>query len=88
MDVLVAICGPCFAFTFALYRIVLWWKVVYRLWSDAKFVQEKGLVQLMRPGKTYVLRMFLALSVPMGLLQLYWFRSIVERVVTSVSGAS
>ena len=88
MDRWVAICGLCFALTFAMYRVVLWWKVVFQLWSDAMFVQKNGLVHLMRPGKTYVLRMFLALSVPMGLLQLYWFRRIMEEVVTAVAGES
>ncbi|KAI2510917.1 TLC domain-containing protein [Fragilaria crotonensis] len=72
MDVWVAICGPCFALTFTVYRVVLWWKVVSQLWSDASYVLKKGLMHTLRPGKTYVLYLLLALSIPMGLLQLYW----------------
>jgi hypothetical protein len=88
MDVWVAICGPCFALTFTLYRVVLWWKVVSQLWSDASYVLKKGLMHTLRPGKTYVLYLLLALSIPMGLLQIYWLRTIAMAFVEAFSGKS
>ena len=86
MDVWVAICGPCFALTFTVYRVVLWWKVVAQLWSDATYVLKKGLIHTLRPGKTYVLYLLLALSIPMGLLQLYWLRAIADALAEAFLG--
>jgi hypothetical protein len=85
-DMWVGICGPMFALSFFIYRVVLWWKIVYQLWNDVAYALESGLAEKMRPGKAHVLHLFKWFSIPMGLLQLYWFQIIVSEVVKVVSG--
>lgn len=85
-DMWVGLCGPCFVVTFFIYRVLLWWKVLYQLWSDTAYVLKKGLAEKLRPGKAYVLYLFMTVSIPMGLLQLYWFHIIVNEVIKVLSG--
>lgn len=84
------ICGPLFVVTFFYYRVVLWWTVNWRLWNDAKCVLQNGMAEKLRPGKSFVLYLFLAMNVPLSILQLYWFWLIVQesyQVIASVVSA-
>ncbi len=74
------VCGPMFALTFFIYRIVLWWKVSYQLWSDAIYVIQSGIAEKLRPGKSFVLYIFLGLNFILTFLQIYWFTLILEEV--------
>lgn len=85
-DTAVAVSGPLFAVTFALYRVVLWWQVSYLLFKDCYHVVSTGISNQLRPGKNYVLYVFLVLNVPLGFLQLYWFSIIMGEVVKAISG--
>jgi hypothetical protein len=71
------ICGPCFAVTFFYYRVILWWPESLRLFRDVRQIVKSGDVERIRPGTTWVLYLFLALNLPLGLLQLYWSTIIV-----------
>lgn len=84
-DAWVGLCGPCFVVTFFIYRVLLWWKFLYQLWSDVSYVLKRGLAEKLRPGKAYVLYLFVAVGIPMGLLQLYWFQIIVNEVIKVLS---
>jgi hypothetical protein len=73
------ITGPGFVLSFVLYRVLYWWPVSYQLFHDVYSVtiltdQAKRL----RPGKTWVLYIYLLLNLPLGLLQLYWLSVIRE----------
>lgn len=79
------LCGPLFVVTFIYYRVFLWWKVNFLLWSDARQVIASGMAEKLRPGKSFVLYLFLAINVPLSILQVYWFWLIVgesSKVVT------
>lgn len=80
-DVLIGIAGPCFLISFALVRVILWWKVSYLLWKDCYHVVIKGIAEQLRPGKSKVLYVFLGLNIPLSLLQLYWFTIIIEEAM-------
>lgn len=80
------ICGPLFVVTFFYYRVVLWWKVNALLWSDAISVIQSGMAEKLRPGKSFVLYIFLAFNVPLSILQLYWFWLIVGESAKVVAG--
>ena len=77
---LVDISGPLFAVSFFYYRVVLWWKVSYRLWADAYHVLTKGIAEKYRPGKVYALYLILVINAVLGILQLYWFSLILKEV--------
>lgn len=74
------VCGPLFVVTFFYYRVFLWWKVSYLLWSDALTVLRNGVAEKLRPGRSYVLYIFLTLNPILGVLQLYWFGIILNEV--------
>ena len=84
--IIVAICGPLFALTFTIYRVIVWWQVSYLLFTDCYHVVSTGISNQLRPGKNYVLYVFLVLNVPLGFLQLYWFTKIMEEVMKIVGG--
>ena len=70
----VAICQPAFLITFGLYRILLWWKVSYLLWTDVLQSTRTGKAEELRPGKSFVLKyIYLPFNILLGLLQLNWF---------------
>ena len=71
-DLLVKVCGPCFAVTFYVYRVFLWAKVGYRLLSDSRHVLKTGMANKLRPGKVYVIYLFLISCLLLFFLQLYW----------------
>ena len=75
-----AVCGPLFAVAFVWYRVIVWWKVSFLLWTDALHVIRTGIANKMRPGRSYVLYIFLILNLPLGVLQLYWFGLILVEV--------
>jgi len=72
--------APLFAATFLYYRVVLWWPESYRLWSDVRHVVRIGRAGQLRPGASWVLYLFLALNLPLGLMQLYWSSMILAEV--------
>ena len=86
-DTLLAVSGPLFAVTFTLYRVVLWWQVSLLLWQDCYHVVTKGISNKLRPGKNFVLYIFLFLNIPLGFLQLYWFTLILGEVQKVLAAA-
>jgi TLC domain len=69
----IVLCQGSFVLLFLAYRVVGWWIVSYRLWKDALYVQQKGLANKYRPGKSWFLYIFLFMDAALGALQLYWF---------------
>jgi hypothetical protein len=70
------VAGPLFAFPFLYYRILVWWPCSYQLWTDVYQVVSSGQSQRLRPGYTWVLYLLCAINLPLGLLQLYWSKTI------------
>uniref|UniRef100_A0A7S2MPD5 TLC domain-containing protein n=1 Tax=Helicotheca tamesis TaxID=374047 RepID=A0A7S2MPD5_9STRA len=70
------ICQVCFAIAFLVYRIILWFKVTIRLWSDGLSALKDGTAEKYRPGKSYVLVTFLLVNALLGALQVLWFTEI------------
>jgi hypothetical protein len=85
-DLFVGICGPFFVITFFYYRVLLWWKVSYLLWSDALHVIRSGVAEKLRPGKSFVLYIFLTINIILGVLQLYWFGIIMDETAKVIRG--
>lgn len=85
-DTVVAVCGPLFAVSFTIYRVVIWWKVSFQLWQDCYHVVSTGISNQLRPGKNYVLYIFLFLNVLLGFLQLYWFSIILGEAQKLLAG--
>lgn len=85
-DTVVAASGPLFAVCFAIYRVILWWKVSIQLFQDCYSVISRGVAEKLRPGKTYVLYVFLVLNIPLGFLQLYWFTIILGEAKKLLDG--
>lgn len=78
-DLLVGVvCGPLFAICFVYYRVFLWWPISWRLFRDAWVVMKSGQVSELRPGKEWVLVLFLIMNLPLGILQLYWLTIILD----------
>lgn len=76
------VCGPMFVICFLYYRVLLWWPVSYQLWCDVRSVIANGQAEKIRGrGANWVLFVFLALNLPLGVLQLYWVTIIAEEVV-------
>ena len=72
------VCGPLFAICFVYYRVLLWWPISWRLFCDAWNVLKSGQASQLRPGKEWVLYIFLAMNLPLGVLQLYWLTIILD----------
>jgi len=72
------ITGPLFVVTFIYYRVILWWPCSMQLLKDVREVTSTGKAAEVRPGRTWILYMWLTLNFPLGLLQLYWLTLIVE----------
>ena len=66
-------CQASFVLLFLGYRVIGWWAVGYQLWSDALYMVRKGTAEDYRPGRSWFLYFSLAMSIALGLLQLYWF---------------
>mmetsp|Transcript_13760 Transcript_13760/g.27888 ORF Transcript_13760/g.27888 Transcript_13760/m.27888 type:complete len:295 (-) Transcript_13760:205-1089(-) len=79
-------CQAIFTLTFFIYRVIGWWYVSIRLWKDAYYVFNNGLAERLRPGKSYVLYMFLAADIILGTLQVFWFGQILQKVAEVLSG--
>jgi len=75
-----AVIGPAFVITFFVYRVIVWWKVSFQLWSDALHVLRTGKSHKYRNGKSYVLYVYLISNVLLGILQLYWLSLIIVEV--------
>jgi hypothetical protein len=75
------VCGPLFVVSFLCYRVALWWPESYRLLQDVRTVLGNGQARQLRgPGAKWVLLLFLACNLPLGLLQLYWTTIIAQEV--------
>lgn len=70
--------GPLFVVSFIYYRVILWWPVSKQLFDDVRAVTASGQAENLRPGRTWILYMWVIFNFPMGLLQLYWVTLIVE----------
>jgi hypothetical protein len=70
---IITLCQVSFTFTFLYYRVIGWWSVSFRLWSDVFVVAKKGAIERYRPGKAWFLYGFLVMDLLLGLLQIYWF---------------
>lgn len=81
LRMVVALCGPLFAISFFAYRVFLWWKVSFLLWSDCFKVINNGMAEKLRPGKTYILYIYLVSNILLGGLQLYWSHIILYEVL-------
>jgi hypothetical protein len=86
------LCQAAFAFSFLYYRIIGWWMVSFRLWSDVAHVCQKNAsgscsAEEYRPGKIWwFLYVFLAMDTMLGILQVYWFGiGIVPKVIEILS---
>jgi hypothetical protein len=71
-----AISGPLFAITFTYYRVILWWQVGFQMFRDIFHILKNGEARKQRPGRNHVLYVMMVLNFLLGLLQLYWFRTI------------
>jgi len=79
--------GPLFAGTFIYYRVILWWPTSWQLAQDVAEVVSTSRTgdtnsksNQVRPGRNWILYLWLVLNVPMGLLQLYWMSLILDEV--------
>lgn len=70
---IITFCQVAFTFSFLYYRVIGWWQVSFRLWSDVFAVAKKGVIEDYRPGKAWFLYGFLAMDFMLGSLQVYWF---------------
>ena len=68
-----AIAGPLFAVAFFYYRILLWWKVSYLMWTDCMTCLHNGMANKLRPGRNHVIYTMMVSNLGLGLLQIYWF---------------
>ena len=71
-----AISGPLFAIAFTYYRVFLWWPAGYQMFQDIFHVIKNGEANKQRPGRNHVLYVMMLLNCLLGLLQLFWFRTI------------
>jgi len=78
--------GPAFAVTFTYYRVILWWPISYQLFQDVRAVIRSEQAAKLRPGKAWVLYIFLALNLPLGILQLYWVTLILDGAKKILTG--
>jgi TLC domain len=82
--------GPIFVAAFFYYRVYLWWIVSYQLYRDIMTITQstsstKSILETERPlpndPPKWVLFSFLAINLPLGILQLYWFGIILVELV-------
>ena len=66
-------CQASFVLLFLAYRVIGWWVVGFQLWSDVLYIVRKGTAEDYRPGRSWFLIFTLAMSIALGILQLYWF---------------
>lgn len=84
LDVFVFACGALFAVTFFFFRVICWIQLSFPLWKDVLHVTRTGSVEKYRPGKARFLYFFLILDVLLGVLQLYWFGEIAQKVAEAL----
>jgi hypothetical protein len=77
--------GPLFVVAFIYYRVVLWWRVTFQFSQDVQHVVSTGTAERLRPGQTWTLYLLLILTVPMGVLQLYWLTLIGKEVQATLT---
>ena len=80
------VAGPGFVVTFIWYRVLQWWPMSIQLFRDARAIVSSGKLEQLRPGQSWVLYVFLASNLPLGLLQLYWLTIILGEVQKTLSG--
>ena len=75
------VAGPGFVICFIVYRFLYWWPVSWKLFQDVHAVTIKSnMAEQLRPGNSWVLYIYLALNLPLGLLQVYWLTVILQEV--------
>lgn len=86
-QVILRIAAPGFVVCFVVYRVLYWWPVSWQLFQDVYAVTiQSNAAEKLRPGKTWVLYLYLALNLPLGLLQLYWLTIILQEVQRTLGG--
>ena len=82
------IAAPGFVVCFLVYRVLYWWPVSWKLFQDVYAVTVKSdMAEKFRPGHSWVLYLYLALNLPLGLLQVYWLGIILQEVQTVLGAA-
>jgi hypothetical protein len=79
--------GPLFVVTFVYFRVLLWWPVSKQMFEDIQTVIRSGRTEQIRPGRTYILYIWIVLNIPMGILQLYFLSLIFEEAKAVVDAA-
>jgi TLC domain len=79
--------GPLFVACFVYYRVLLWWPISKQLFDDIRTVIKSGRDEQIRPGRTYILYVWLCLNIPMGVLQLYFLSLIFHEAKAVVIAA-
>jgi hypothetical protein len=85
-DQWIQLCQVMFFVTFSYYRIYGWISYSFPLWRDCQAVIESGSIEKHRPGKGYFLRLFQGLDFTLGVLQCFWYYTLVNMVLAIVSG--
>lgn len=82
------VAGPGFVVTFICYRVVQWWPMSLQLFRDVRHVvAQTNLFRTLRPQQgPWVLYVFLACNLPLGILQLYWLTIILGEVQKTLMG--
>lgn len=78
---------PLFAVSFVYYRVIAWWPISKLMLDDVRVVTKSGQAETLRPGRTWILYMWLILNFPMGLLQLYWTSIILANAKATLIGS-
>jgi TLC domain len=79
--------GPLFVVTFVYFRVLLWWPISKQMFDDIRNVIRSGRAEQLRPGRTYILYIWIALNLPMGILQLYFLSLIFKEARAVVEAA-
>jgi TLC domain len=79
--------GPLFVVSFVYFRVLLWWPISKQMFDDIRNVIRSGRADQLRPGRKYILYMWIALNLPMGILQLYFLSLIFKEARAVVEAA-
>jgi hypothetical protein len=69
-----------FVLTFVAFRIIGWMYMSANFISDTYHVIGNGLLRTYRPGSGWFLWYMMAMSVLLGALQVYWLKTILDKV--------
>ena len=74
-------CQASFVTTFVLFRIVGWTRQSVLLLSDGAYLLKHDLLRRHRPGSEWFLKYLMTMSLGLGALQVFWLKSIAEKVL-------